>query len=574
MKKRNKNHSNHINHVLIYDNQAIDNIYRIQAEIYDIPYDVVVSGYASFPQENTLKYISELETGRNTAYQNILMLSRLINRIEQLLIKAQKHNLTEDEFIELMINGIKDQTDLNTKSYIELINTANQMLNDKIDIAKLSIVNLFHAYKLALILLNRISNQDNNKEYNEVESIYLRAIQAPKTYRNTTFEQKIYDLCKMSIKDLSNTYLNDVSFSELVIIKSNNDDTDVIPIDLYKAFNGIKDIKNVLYTPFYNDHVNFINIDILTRKKNLVLSQRSVSFDTNVASYIRSYLQGNISNMPKSVLQTIDACLSIIDYGNISFDYRPYILENLLSSTPNETKICDTIFYIEKYFYIHQGLTDHECFEKASDIYFQLKESALTVFKSIYDSIYLNLLVICYVHLEHHKKSHETKLNILCEIFDKELFYFPIAELELAYDFYKFPNTLKFFNGIQFNTKNILSTIKNMAWDIFHLKMLIRSCSFNDEMSDLLIPLFCSYDNNLIKEILPYFKLDAIAICKRTKEMFPLYHKHSLRDRFENTYLSLESKLNRKNKAKYINILNLIKQFENKIINLQDNVPK
>ena len=104
--------------------------------------------------------------------------------------------------------------------------------------------------------------------------------------------------------------------------------------------------------------------------------------------------------------------------------------------------------------------------------------------------------------------------------------------------------------------------------------MLIIDFSFNDETRDLIVPLFCSYDNNLIKGILPYFKLDAIAICKRTKEIFPLYHKHSLRDRFENTYLSLEAKLNRKTKIKNINILNLIEQFENKIINLQNNVPK
>ncbi len=573
MKTRNKNHSTHINNEIIYDYNAIDNIYRIQAEIYGIPYDVFVSGYASFSKETTNKYISELEAGQKTAYHNIFKLSSLIDRIKQLLIKAQQHNLTEDEFAELVINGVKDKREWRTKSYTELINTATQTLNDQIEITKLIIANLFHAYKLALTLLNKITNQDNSKEYNEVESAYLRAIQAPQIYRYTPFEQKIYDLCKMPIKDLANTYLNDVSFSELVIIKSNYDNADVIPINLYNVFTGIKDIKNVLHTPFYNDCVNFINIDILTRSKNLVLRQQSVSFDTNVASYIRSYLQGNTSHLPTSVLQTINACLSIMNHGNISFDYQPYILENLLSTSPNEAKICDTIFYMEKYFYSRQGLTDNECFEKARDLYLQLKESALIIFKNIYDSVYLNILVICYIHLKHSKKSLESKLNLLCEIFDNEICNFPIAELELAYDFYKNPSALKFFNGIQFNTKNILSIIKNMAWDIFHLKMLIINFSFNDETSDLLVPLFCSYDNNLIKEILPYFKLDAIAICKRTKEIFPLYHKHSLRDRFEKTYLSLEAKINRKTKIKNINILNLIEQFENKIINLQNNVP-
>ena len=59
------------------------------------------------------------------------------------------------------------------------------------------------------------------------------------------------------------------------------------------------------------------------------------------------------------------------------------------------------------------------------------------------------------------------------------------------------------------------------------------------------------------------------------KYIAKLFNKNLyLRDRFENTYLSLEAKLNRKTKIKNINILNLIEQFENKIINLQNNVPK
>lgn len=137
MKSKNKNHSHHINHEIIYDYNAIDNIYRIQAELYGIPYDVVVSGYASFPKETANKYIPELEVGRKTAYQNIFKLSGLIDRIKQLLIKAQQHNLTENEFTGLIINGVKDKSELRTKSYTELINTANQTLNDQIEITSL-----------------------------------------------------------------------------------------------------------------------------------------------------------------------------------------------------------------------------------------------------------------------------------------------------------------------------------------------------------------------------------------------------------------------------------------------------
>ena len=59
------------------------------------------------------------------------------------------------------------------------------------------------------------------------------------------------------------------------------------------------------------------------------------------------------------------------------------------------------------------------------------------------------------------------------------------------------------------------------------------------------------------------------------KYIAKLFNKNLyLLDRFDNTYLSLEAKLNRKTKIKNINILNLIEQFENKIINLQNNVPK
>lgn len=98
-----------------------------------------------------------------------------------------------------------------------------------------------------------------------------------------------------------------------------------------------------------------------------------------------------------------------------------------------------------------------------------------------------------------------------------------------------------------------------MAWDIFHLKHLHFQSSYKADESDLLIPLFCSYDNNLIKEIFSYFSLDAIAICYRTHEIFPYYHKHSMRDSIQEKYCDLNSVRTREERRQNIQLTALIK---------------
>ena len=104
-----------------------------------------------------------------------------------------------------------------------------------------------------------------------------------------------------------------------------------------------------------------------------------------------------------------------------------------------------------------------------------------------------------------------------------EIHDFPLPELAMAYDYYNnSENTVSFFKKIQKNQDDLIKSIKNMAWDIFHITFTIRQCLVRLDETNLMIPYFATYDKGLSK-ILKYYEMEALAICYRTQEYFPYY---------------------------------------------------
>ena len=104
-----------------------------------------------------------------------------------------------------------------------------------------------------------------------------------------------------------------------------------------------------------------------------------------------------------------------------------------------------------------------------------------------------------------------------------EVHDFSSPEIAMAYDYYhNSENTVSFFRKIQKNQNNLIKSIKNMAWDLFHITITIRQCLVKQTETNLTIPYFATYDKGLSK-ILKYYEMEALAICYRTQECFPFY---------------------------------------------------
>ena len=68
----------------------------------------------------------------------------------------------------------------------------------------------------------------------------------------------------------------------------------------------------------------------------------------------------------------------------------------------------------------------------------------------------------------------------------------------------------------------MMSKLRNMSWDICHIRNLYEN-SLALYGGDLCIQYFCTFDDDLVG-ILKYFELEALAVCKRTKETIPHFH--------------------------------------------------
>ena len=145
------------------------------------------------------------------------------------------------------------------------------------------------------------------------------------------------------------------------------------------------------------------------------------------------------------------------------------------------------------------------------------------------------------------------------------LFVEPLVEL--AYNYFKYGSEYKFFSKIQRNSRNIIKSLKNMAWDIYHLWSLEAQCSVIELGADLLIPYFYCFDKRLL-EVKECFDLDAMFICKSTGERICFYHKHSYPIEIIENYLDILNEKERKEKFNKDNLMAMIDWLESEVENL------
>ena len=133
----------------------------------------------------------------------------------------------------------------------------------------------------------------------------------------------------------------------------------------------------------------------MNRRNEMMMGERLVLLDTNVATYIKNYLLGNTKNMPQDILATIKNIISIMKLPNVQFDYSPYIFENIVKEKINEPKIYETFCAIEKWYYVQQGLSENEALARANDMFQWHTKYDKELYLNMYNESYLNLLIIC-----------------------------------------------------------------------------------------------------------------------------------------------------------------------------------
>lgn len=220
--------------------------------------------------------------------------------------------------------------------------------------------------------------------------------------------------------------------------------------------------------------------------------QKQVSFyykfgyvlDVQMMNYLSDYYQGKRS-IPKHFISILNRC----DKKETALDCAPYLLENgsKISDPKIEAGVCKS--YLPFVRFSQSGFekfsTDYP-FDESE--YLQLKE-VVDLMKNEYMEgdnslidtqklIYCILLKTTIIHFTSRSQIKKKILELLKFVNEEIGLYFE-RELAICYWFLKDrndPKICRFFKDIQIGSKkNLMNTLRGMAWDLFHLRWLMTS---------------------------------------------------------------------------------------------------
>ena len=162
------------------------------------------------------------------------------------------------------------------------------------------------------------------------------------------------------------------------------------------------------------------------------------------------------------------------------------------------------------------------------------KES-LSYIESNYNLRYCLLLKMITIQLKNRHSSIEEKLDSFLEFCNAKLGIISTREIIIAYEYFKKDTRLKFFGKVHKGKSNLIKVVRNMAWDLYHISEMEREFTkLAYEECDYFIPAFLTYDKRLI-EIIKLYKLNAIAVSKDGKEIYPSYDFSKFMDSIHNS---------------------------------------
>ena len=341
-------------------------------------------------------------------------------------------------------------------------------------------------------------------------------------------------------------------------------------MDLYVGLEELAGIKERLFTPFANGRVSIVNDKILKRwlQKNDSRARiyRCVSFDTQTVSYIERYYKNG--TVP---YEGFDAVISLLRGRSLGIDHIPYTLENLMFNLDHKASVENTLFAYEMMCGENAG-NDKKCKKQARSIISLYENPDFEVpfaAKELYRMIYLALLKMSQIQLEFGKLTVGKKMKMFVDFMVLDLCRMMQPEINLAQVFFTKGSGCGFFGKIQVGNHKILEQLKNMTWDLMHLRFMdYSSTMFNLHKGDALIPYFFTYDRRL-QDIRKCYCLQALAINTKNHAVIPVYTSDGDVLDLVKEHCTFEKHQVRKQKTPDVELL--IDKYEKALTKLMDN---
>ncbi|KAF1293512.1 hypothetical protein [Candidatus Enterococcus leclercqii] len=345
---------------------------------------------------------------------------------------------------------------------------------------------------------------------------------------------------------------------------SNNLGSDFMKQDIEKyVVQSFSNMENTLLIDKYNFESYLRRIEVY----------RCFDFDSNIVGYLRDFL------LYKRASDSFKKFLSYIKEKEVQISCGPYILEVVANKHEIDKNYVRESLVSFFAFDKSRTLEEFESFEletlaKDSDIENKVSQALRTIREGIADKdlnqyylIYCILLKMYEINFKSNKNS-KNKMMELIQCVNKELYAYAEQELFLAYLlFSKDSRVNSFFGAIQANSKNVISKIRGMAWDLFHLRSLeSQVADRNSNTKQMYMHYFCSRDNG-INDILSLNPIKRMII--KDGRCYPLHEQNIFQTEFGNAiYESLnEYKRFRKDNSKNAKLFKVASRYEQSLIN-------
>lgn len=295
-------------------------------------------------------------------------------------------------------------------------------------------------------------------------------------------------------------------------------------MDLYAGMENIEGIKERMFTPFANGRVSIINYKIFKRcwQKNdsRVRMQKCVSFDTQTVSYIeRYYKNGN------ALYEGFNEVIRLLKSSNFGVDHIPYTMENLMLYPERKASVEETLFAYEMMCgqNVSKTLLCRMRAKAVISLYGKRNFEFPFRAKEIYKMVYLSLLKMSQIQMGNAQLPIDQKMKLFLEFMTTRICRVMQPEINLAKLYFTDGGARGFFGKIHVRNKDLLGPLKNMTWDLMHLRFMdYSSTMFNTRKSDVLIPYFFTYDRRL-QHIRSCYSLQTLAINTKNHAVIPIY---------------------------------------------------
>ncbi|MFS0892005.1 hypothetical protein [Peribacillus frigoritolerans] len=314
----------------------------------------------------------------------------------------------------------------------------------------------------------------------------------------------------------------------------------------------------------------------------------SVALDSMAVSYLRRYLNNQENRIPKEFKEIFEYLVQ----SKVNIDPMPYMMENI-KNVGDQSKVASILEILKSYEILKnidrdkwfeegiiQSKSSIEQIEENAKIYLEQMlniskdNNTLKYINDIYNLRYCLLLKIVLIQLSNPQRNIEAKLEELLEFCHNSIGVLPLREIVIAKEYFKRGQNLKFFGKIQKGNKKLITTIKNMTWDIYHIVSMEKNIPHFPSEGDYFIPAFLTFDKRLI-EILNLYHIKSIGFSKESNEIYPLFDANEFYTEINGKpnlefYFSEEAKINREKNLQLKTNLQLKKNIES-LINILEN---